>query len=491
MARQPDEEGATSHSANAGSDNLNLLQRTTSFAHGLPTPESASTLPSPWPSFRPRTSAPESMNDASSTKGNNKRAADDADDTEDDRDNDDHNAIIKPPSPPHVVRRAHNRRPSALWDLNPPATALFPQTPSHQGRPFNIFKALLRHPNLFFQFALRLPPSTFLSLYSIDKEFHYRANKYSISLIYDFAKHHAPEAVWVFSWMLYPDLCISDPLLKPMDGRSHLARDIPGLRWVNMILSREKVVQEILTLLALEGHRVPAQTKGVLMKFWVVMERTSQGVREAFLADRGIWKDEDILLFQLLLVKLDMRIGCPVDGHGCGALSHLLLTQKSLIRLRNVLAGRDLDEALDDIITKTYLEDDFDNDNFPLLIDHVQDGVPPHMFGELSHENWEGTSNETMESAVDLVIMEGMKRRLNIQFWLPDFVTAGWLDHEGKNLPRPRKYFKVQTVRAGGIPPTAGELNDMEAALDCEWGCGKKRVTLPIAILSVAGGTGI
>jgi hypothetical protein len=393
----------------------------------------------------------------------NKRPADDLDFDIDDYITAD-SYCDKDNSVPQIIRRHHSRLkpPGSLppWTLaseylpesslqgvhNSDALTPYPVTPRP---PFNIFKAILRHPNLFFQFALRLPVDTMMDLYAIDKEFHYRLNKYSISILYDHALYHAPIATSVFSPVLYPDLVISDPVLKPMDGRVHLARDIPSFRWTKMVFYRDRVVREILTMLALEGHRVPAQTETVLCKFWVIMELRTQALREAFLRDPLIWSNDDIHIFQLFLTKLDMRFSHPVQGQGSGQLSHMLLTQKSLTALRDVLAGKwwtcgggqRLDyQDVEEMVIKTYVSDDLDTDTHPWLDDEIENDIPPWLWGLLSRENFEvdGTS---MDSCVDLVVFEGLRRRLHVQRWYLDFVLYGYVDvKSGKNIPAPRKW---------------------------------------------------
>lgn len=77
----------------------------------------------------------------------------------------------------------------------------------------------------------------------------------------------SPHAALIFSWIMFPELCISDPLLKPMDGRSHLARDIPSLRWTKMVIYRDRVTRGISTHPGPEGHRFPRGTRVTLTKF--------------------------------------------------------------------------------------------------------------------------------------------------------------------------------------------------------------------------------
>ncbi|KAF1925053.1 uncharacterized protein M421DRAFT_103432 [Didymella exigua CBS 183.55] len=359
-------------------------------------------------------------------------------------------------SAPRILRRHHHRHrnvAASVWGIEaePPTTAATPSLPSSSNlssgyrsvsgphAPFNAYKSLLRHPNLFFQFCIRVPYGSLVALYAIDKEFHYRLNKYSVSLIHEYALYHAPVASRIFAWVLYPELCISDPMLRPMDGRAWLARDVPGFRWVGMVLHRQRVVRGILTRLAVEGLRVPAVGFAVLCKFWGIMECTATAVREAFLQDASIWSDQEILVLQLFLVKLDMRFSDPVLGNGIGELSHMLLTQKGLGMLYKVLTGEmtlDYDKATE-ILVRTYLSEDLDLDTHPWLDDEIDNGVPEEFWGLLSREGWH-MDGKRMESAVDMVITEGIRRGLDVQKYYLDFVLYGHVDGEGNNLPVPR-----------------------------------------------------
>jgi hypothetical protein len=321
------------------------------------------------------------------------------------------------------------------------------------GQRFNIYKALLRHPNLFFQFALRLPPTSLVDLYAIDKEFHFRFNKYSVSIIHEHANYHAPLAAYIFSWIMFPDLCISDPMARPMDGRPHLARDIPSLRWTKMVVHRELIVSNILTLLALEGLRVPRDVHTVLMKLWLLLDMTTMALRVAFLSDRKVWTNQDIILFHLFLVKLDMRFSDPVVGNGACALSHMFLTQKSLTMLHDVLTGKfelDYDEVTD-IMIRTYEQQDLDLDTHTWLDNEDDNGVPEQEWGLMCKEGFHVNGNR-LEPAVDMIIMEGIERGLHPEQYLLDFVTYGFVedgDDDGvvRNIPVPRKWRGEKAIR--------------------------------------------
>ena len=54
---------------------------------------------------------------------------------------------------------------------------------------------------------------------------------------------------------------------------------------------------------------------------------------------------------------------------------------------------------------------------------------------------------ERMESAVDMLIMEGFRRGLDVQQYYLDFVLYGFVDNDGNNVPTPRQ----QRQEGGGL----------------------------------------
>ena len=228
-------------------------------------------------------------------------------------------------------------------------------------------------------------------------------------------------------------------MLRPMDGREWLARDVPGFRWIGMVLHRQKIVQGILTSLAVEGLRVPHVCEAVLAKFWCIMECKTIALREAFLRNTTIWSDQDLLLFQLLLVKLDMRFSDPVLGNGIGELSHLFLTQRGLellykVLTRKVRIGYD---KVTDILIRTYLNEDLDTDMHTWLDDELDNAVPEEEWGLLCREGWR-IDGKRMDSAVDMVVLESIRRGLDVQKYYMEFAIYGFVDLAGCNVPVPR-----------------------------------------------------
>lgn len=379
---------------------------------------------------------------------------------------------------PRIVRRLQHRRRNVVLD------ALAQSQPaSNSSPPFNVYRAIVSHPKLFYDFTTRLPIYVLVSLYAIDKEFHWRFNHTAVSLIHDVTKYHAPEAARVFNWAIYPDLCMSDPMLRPMDGRPHLARDIPTLRWSKMVVYRDIITRMILTKLALEGHRVPHQTHVVLMKFWVLMGTNTSRNRMHLIRDRSIWSDQDITFFFLFLMKLDMYFNHPVIGRGSTEMSHMLLTQKSLVPLVQVLTGSwivewDYDQATQMLMT-TFPYNELPHDRIAWMRDESIHEIPERERGILMKEEWH-PEGDRMDSPIELLTREAWDRCLDLEFDLPSFVIYGYIDEEtGENIPVPRWHRCEDKVTVPKEPwPKESVRQDMIKKLDAKFGVQAPKGTI-------------
>ncbi|KAL5113587.1 hypothetical protein ACEQ8H_008535 [Pleosporales sp. CAS-2024a] len=344
-------------------------------------------------------------------------------------------ALLSTPPPsdntaPRVLRRYHHRKPNPAAELWGPDLAL--SSFAHEARgpcgPFNIYKAMLRHAHLFFQFTLRLPLESAIDLYAMDKEFHYLFNKYSVSILHDYARYWAPTSSHVFTWHLFPDLCISDPTLRPMNDRAWLARDVPSWRWVRMCLYRQRIVGDILLNLQTEGcGALPPGTEAVLYQFWLLTSFSSTAQRAAFVRDATLWPDAHLVLFHAFVLKLDMRLAHPLVV-GPASLAHLLLCQPSLAPLHALLLHPLHALAkihLTHMLLRTYPMARLDTRAFPHLESVRVTGVDEPEWGLLSKEGWDENGAE-MLPAVDLLVQEGVRRELHLQRCVLDFVMMGF-----------------------------------------------------------------
>jgi len=354
------------------------------------------------------------------------------------------------------------------------ATVWGPYLPgSNTPQPFNIYKTIIRNHHFFAHFVSRLPISSLVDLYAIDKEFHFRFNRCSTSLLSDFVKENAWEAAQIFSWVLAPELCISDPMLRPMDGRPHLARDVPTIRWAKMVMYRDAIVYHIPTLLALDGLHVPHDVPIVLMKFWLLMEMRTNSLRRAFIKDKHVWSDQELLHFLLFFVKLDMRFSHPVRGLGFGELGHTMLTQKGLTPLFDQLIGDaciDYDDAVQ-MLVRTYPITHLNVDHFVWLADEDDTGVPREQRGAMCREEW-NEYGVYMESAVNTVIKEAIRRDLHPEKYLADFMTYSFVDRATQeNIPNLQRRIRLQNscVRMRSAWPSGCLGEDILDRLDANF----------------------
>jgi len=381
---------------------------------------------------------------------------------------------------PRLLRRkTHRVRMPQRANPPPPPSApwTFPQhVAAHWAMPgekFNIFEGFLRHPHLLFELVKRLSPESFIDLFSMSKEFHWRVAGNMITNMQDYAKYHSPIAAYYSSWRAYPSLCVKDPTLRAHPDRFHLPRDVPSFRWAQMVVYRDKTVRRILTCLALDGHKLPEGAYETLLKYWLLMELPTQKRRQWFLDQKHVWTDKDLIIFMMFKVKLDMRFNDPIVGCGFSRLSRLILTQKSLSFLDQLLCGRRIFTCLDDIkdlVIRTYQTDDLNEDFHPDLGNPFENNVHPSQWGLLTRENF-SSHEPVMMSPVRLLMMQIQKRKMKIRRMLPDFITYGYVAPGGKNVARP----EIEDRGANGrkvvfepdkSTPGAQEVLNMEASMN-------------------------
>jgi hypothetical protein len=96
------------------------------------------------------------------------------------------------------------------------------------------------------------------------------------------------------------------------------------------------------------------------------------------------------------------------------------------------------------------LPEDLDTDTFPALIDELDSMIPEEEWGLLSKEGWH-MDGERMESAVDMVITEGLRRGLDVQHFYLDFVIYGFVDRYRNNVPVPRQRRQQGGLEVVGV----------------------------------------
>ncbi|ERT01748.1 hypothetical protein HMPREF1624_00042 [Sporothrix schenckii ATCC 58251] len=120
------------------------------------------------------------------------------------------------------------------------------------------------------------------------------------------------ETVRIFPFWLFPKATIPLPFHAD-DNRQHSRA--PTLRYVNMLVSRERKVRDIVASLARAGHRLPPSTAtAALKKMWLLMDIPTNQDRMNMLQDEELFSNADLLTIHMFHVKLVLYFHDPLFG---------------------------------------------------------------------------------------------------------------------------------------------------------------------------------
>lgn len=290
-------------------------------------------------------------------------------------------------------------------------------------RQFSVFKALLNHPEIVFEFAKHLDVEDLVSLYAISKDFHNLANSRFTTMILSQSVRKAPESSRTFVFRCYKSLCQRDPAARPLKSAPEEVRWVPSLRWLRMILFRERVVDEIIMCLSAEGHFMPEPASLVIKKIWFTIDIGDNLHRIGIIHNREFWTDEHLYLATLFFIKLDLRFTDPITGDGERGMRNMLLGQRSLSTLLRVLKRQEMLSQLDllrMIVAWNYRP-------APAHARMSILGVPPEKIGKLQYEGW-GSSRHLFIQIDQLVMREAIRRGLDIHEHYLDMVVYGYVN---------------------------------------------------------------
>ena len=319
--------------------------------------------------------------------------------------------------------------------------------------PFNIFQAILKNPELTFDFTKQLEVDDLVSLYAISKDFHYLANRRLTALILGVSVTRCPESSRTFIFSCYRDLCLHDPNRTQLEGAFGMVRTIPSFRWLRMVLHREYIVDVIVRCLYCAGLRLPKRATLVLKKLWFTLDLSDNSRRATLMHNTAFWSDKDIFVATMFILKLDMRLTDPITGHGKFGLRRLLLNQRSLSTLARVLERDEMLNTLGETVLSvesirvhdrliTLMADLI---RFRVKYDYTPPvppqqsilGVPPHEVGKLQYEGW-GLAKRKFIPIDDLICREALKRRLDLHHYYLDMMIYGHIQKRTfRNIKNP------------------------------------------------------
>lgn len=316
-----------------------------------------------------------------------------------------------------ILSTPSNSSPPAHWVENEP--------PSYDVdfRQFSVFEALLNHPELVFEFAKHLGVEDLVSLYAISKDFHSLANSRFTTMILSQSLRKAPESSRTFAFRCYQPLCQRDPAARPLEAAPDEVRWVPSLRWLRMILFRERVVDEIIMCLSAEGHFMPKRASLVIKKIWFTIDIGDNLHRIGIFHHREFWTDEDLYLATMFFIKLDLRFTHPITGNGERGMRNMLLGQRSLSTLLRVLKRQEMLSQLDllRMIVQWSYRPAPHHAGMSIL------GVPPEQIGMLRYEGW-GRTRRLFIRIDQLVMREAIRRGLDIHEHYLEMVVYGYVN---------------------------------------------------------------
>lgn len=287
---------------------------------------------------------------------------------------------------------------------------------------FSVFNALLDYPELTLEFSKHLDIDDLISLYAISKEYHRLVNARFTALILGQSVGKASESSSTFIHRCYKTLCMRDPARRINETRPDQIRFVPSFRWLRMVLFREKVVDDILETLAVEGHRLPKRTSLVLKKLWFTLDVCDNFRRIGLVHNERFWANKDLFVATMFFIKLDLRLTDPMTGNGEIGLRRMLLNQRSFSTLAKVLKREEMrtqTDMLRMIVRWNYLPSR--RPTRPIL------GVVPREIGKLQYEGW-GSQRTRFIPVDELVAREAIRRRLNLQNHYVDMMIYGFMN---------------------------------------------------------------
>ncbi|EGP85287.1 unnamed protein product [Zymoseptoria tritici ST99CH_3D7] len=364
------------------------------------------------------------------------------------------------------------------------------QTPQRRPRapppkqPFNLIDAIAMDAGLSVIFTSYLNLPSLISLYAISKRFYYEFNLRATAFILASMRTWAPNADKIFPWRCYHHLCIKDPTHRQKAVPStfdpsltgDISRDVPSIRWLQMVTWRHGVVRDMIITLASQALRVPKGTADAIQRMWFIMDLPLNAHRLATMRNAEYISNDTILHAAEFFIKVDMAftdpesapIVAPIPGAapirpnrvggnliGC-KLREVLLAERTMTCLWRVLKGWSWDtedparpmRKID--IFKLYMRHRFrfpihlppnakDLRRFPIMGEHYDDilkvGVERvYQDGETDFVKYSRQPAPLIRPD-QLVIGESVRRELNLQDRLLEMVLSGFATEGGK--PRP------------------------------------------------------
>jgi hypothetical protein len=347
---------------------------------------------------------------------------------------------------------AHKASDRIIRDLS---TNTIPQATKSSS--FDLISAISSSIDILALVGTYLRPRDVLHLYSISRAFHATLDTHMRSSVLRWAHHSCPLASEIFPYQFYAGATVADPMCRPRDPAYHdifarlsaksslpdtllsshgggggsserETRQVPSLRWLQMVHARSTRTRDIVASLARRGHRLPPGSDGTLLKLWLVADLPTNADRCAVVRSTAYFTRSDLYRAAVFLVKLLMRTNDPLYGPDHGVLVELVLGQRGgLTPLWRLLRGKEGFATTLKEVTAAKMRYDVRptveelKRGLPVL------GVPVAEMGRGHLEGW-GQGKEHLLRLDELIVRECARRGIEMEECVESMVVYGHVD---------------------------------------------------------------
>lgn len=251
----------------------------------------------------------------------------------------------------------------------------------------------------------------FLNLYAASKRFYSYVKANPEATITRFAFKRFGDTAQIFAHSCYQKLTVYSHGPRPENVPGQVLEMRPSPRWLKMLDSREKVVNDIMSLFDQSGYTLTSRCAGVLKKMWFLMDIPDNRRRTFAVQNKYLWSDNEVFYAVFIFAQIESRFTHNVSGTPRSGFRRLLMGQQSLTLLRDALKGTALRtnyEVLREFIRWKYIPTPDEADMFLF-------GVPAGEHGLLQYEYYGHTANrEKLQRPDDLLLREMARRQLDM-----------------------------------------------------------------------------
>ncbi|KAM0559759.1 hypothetical protein ACHAPJ_004283 [Fusarium lateritium] len=316
----------------------------------------------------------------------------------------------------------------------------------------DIITALCCNLELAIEIGKHLRPKDIVNLYIANAGFRKAVDGHMLSCVRMWVDTRAREAGKIFHWKLYGKMLIKDPAGRRSDQddarflhniwetaklNPDRIRLIPGFKYLQMVIGRDRYCREILAVMARMGFRMPDTMYSTLLRLWVLLEVSTTRQRNAFLRNKKYWTDQHLYNVQFFLVKLAMAFTHPFFHPINKEMVKLMMGQKGLYPLwqclmrhkyRNVTELMELKARYDMRLPRRMWE--------KLRQRNVEKvfNVEIRKLGLGHTEGW-GNGVEHLARPDEVLPVEAVMRALHLDDHIAQMMVWGYIDFEtGENL---------------------------------------------------------